>query len=167
MDYFHNTEDITRAFEPQDAIERLFVKDIVDIALEIDRLKHVINTLVKTKFHSLAEKAILHNVERASLESAKTFVKLALVGGDEHLIKELRKLAIDPDELLADSLRAHIEDIERFTKLIEAAEKRRNNAIMVGRRYQVKRMKRSRSSRHPTIELQAVNESSGYSDENS
>ncbi len=159
-DYFHITEDITRAIEPQDAIERLFVKDIADASLEIERLKHIINTMVKAKFHSLAERAVLNNVEKATLESAKTFIKLALVGGDKYLIKELEKLGINPDELMAESYSRQIDDIERFTKLIQAAEKRRNGAIMVGRRYQRQRLKRLQSSHRATIDLEAINESS-------
>jgi len=160
LDYFHITEDITRALEPQDAIERLFVKDIADASLEIERLKHIINTMVKAKFHSLAERAILNNVEKATLDSAKTFVKLALVGGDDYLNKELEKLGINPQELIAESYSRQIDDIERFTKLIEAAEKRRSSAILVHRRYQRQRLKRLQAGHRATIDLEVNNQSS-------
>jgi hypothetical protein len=102
---------------------------------------------------------VLYNLGKTTPEEAKTFIKLALVGGDENLFKELQRVGINPDELMAEAYRSHIDDIERFTKLIDMAEKRRNSAVTITRRYQRQRAKRLRSGHRPILDLEA-NESS-------
>ena len=64
-------------------------------------------------------------------------------------------LGINVDGVFAEAYRHELENVERFSGLIAAAEKRRRKAIEHVEKYQHRKLERAKRSPHPVLELVA------------
>jgi hypothetical protein len=120
------TAQFRSALEPQDIIEEILVRDAIDLTWEIQRLKDFKRQLLHAEredsLKKLLEKFLgFSGYDRERFEKWKD--------GDKEAIKAvndfLRGKGLDPSAIDSFSFKMHLDNMERFDRLIMQAEARR------------------------------------------
>ena len=115
-----------RAVNPQDVIEEILLRDVVDITWEIQRLKDYKMQLLQAK-REYSLQIILENFSDRNGYYKELYG--AWKNGDKKAIKLINGLlsakGLDPSAIDAFSFRSELDNMERFDRLIMQAEARR------------------------------------------
>jgi hypothetical protein len=119
-------DQFRRAVNPQDVIEEILLRDVVDITWEIQRLKDYKMQLLQAK-REYSLQIILENFSDRNGYYKELYG--AWKNGDKKAIKLINGLlsakGLDPSAIDAFSFRSELDNMERFDRLIMQAEARR------------------------------------------
>lgn len=128
---------VTRAVEPTDTIEEIWVRDIVDLAWDSQRLRRM-----KAGILSVARKKALERIfyetdspGELMMDEAYYTQELAAkwLNGDKEstdvVMMTLRQRDLDLDSIMAQALSDKLNEIERIDRMIASADARRNRVI--------------------------------------
>ncbi len=117
------------AIKPKDCIDEILVRDVVDLALEVARLRRTKANLVKARMPRGME-TVLRNV--CDLDRAEKLARQWAAGEREGTSKVKRYLAsmgLDLEAVAGEAMCADIRDIEAIDRMTMSAEQRRNLAL--------------------------------------
>jgi hypothetical protein len=121
---------MTRTLAPADVLEHMFLRDIVDLAWEVLRLRRLKANLMACAAHrgvaTLLRPLIEEDDERALL--ARGWVARR-DGAVEKVESLLAAAGFGPDHVAAATFSSTIYDMERIDRMMAAAERRRNSAL--------------------------------------
>ena len=120
---------IDEAVAPRDALEEIWVRDIVDNLWETLRLRRIKSNLMRSSAHE--------GLERVITPLTELYVRSDLVKGwarrEPQTVKEVEKLidkaGLAPDAIAAETLAANLETFDRIDVMITRAEARRNTIL--------------------------------------
>jgi hypothetical protein len=126
----HKLSDrINKTVKPVDALEEMWVADIVHLQWELQRLQESKAQLIHVKFEEgLREvlNSVLGEMDASILLNKR---KCGLDNAQEKLNALFRELEFNSDSIIAQTMVLYLDEIERLDRLILSAEVRRNNAI--------------------------------------
>jgi hypothetical protein len=136
-DYDTLLAKVTAAVKPADIVEAMWVKDVVDLMWEAQRLRRLrASLLMKAGRESLANLLTKSkNAGRMDGGCLFTIPELiaAYVAGDTTALAQvdliLREGGLDIHTLMARALAERLDDIERIERLISGADARRNRVL--------------------------------------
>jgi hypothetical protein len=121
---------MTRTLAPSDVLEHMFLRDVVDLAWEVLRLRRLKANLMACAAHrgvaTLLRPLIEEDDERALL--ARGWVARR-DGAVEKVESLLAAAGFGPDHVAAATFSSTIYDMERIDRMMAAAERRRNSAL--------------------------------------
>ncbi len=136
QDYDSFLVAVTAAVEPEDIIERLWVKDFVDLKWETMRLRRLLaSVLMSTANSILADQLRMGNAGQIDGVQVFTLPDLlkGFTDGDEKAVAEVgRVLALrgkDWDMILAQALLEKLDEIDPIDRMIAGADARRNKVL--------------------------------------
>jgi hypothetical protein len=127
--YHEFRTQVYAAIEPGDVIERVLINDYVDLAWEVSRLRHLAANLVRAKVHKgLCD--VLSPLKGPSQAKALSEGWLARKpDAVEEVKKVLTSAGLSLDTVRAQTFSIELDDVERISRMIEAAEARRNRCL--------------------------------------
>jgi hypothetical protein len=136
-DYDELLSRTTASVKPTDTIEALWVKDIVDLVWEAQRLRRFKSSLLMKAGRQALRSLLAKTKDAGQLNGVRTFSISELISaytaGDAVAVTEvemiLRRLGLDIDTLMAQALAEKLDDLERIDRLIAGADARRNRAL--------------------------------------
>jgi hypothetical protein len=136
-DYDELLSRVTAAAKPTDAIEALWIKDVVDLTWEAQRLRRLKASLLMKAGQQALTKLLLksRSTGQASGGRGPTVPDLvsAYATGDPAAVADVEQIlkggAQDADSLMAQALAEHLDDVERIDRLIAGADARRNRSL--------------------------------------
>jgi hypothetical protein len=131
--------DISRDIEPQDAIERIFVGDVVFHTWEVMRYRRIKNSLLGNSFHlavgTLMQEILLppspnglHQKSLASQDIAYEW-RHDFEDANRRVLKMLKDVMADESAIEAKTFRIVADDLERADRMLRAAETDRDRAL--------------------------------------
>ena len=120
---------ISTAIKPADILEDIWVRDIVDLVWEILRLRRLKASLMAASAHK-GLRTILYSLP--SQESTSTLVDGWVAREPrrtEQVNRMLASAGLTIDAVMAETLRANIDEIDRIERMTANAEARRNSAL--------------------------------------
>jgi len=119
-------DQFRRAVNPQDVIEEILLRDVVDVTWEIQRLKDYKMQLLQAK-REYSLRIILENFSDRNGYNKELYGEWK--NGDKKAIKLINGFlsakGLDPSAIDAFSFRSELDNMERFDRLIMQAEARR------------------------------------------
>lgn len=125
---------------PADAIEEILVRDVVDLAWEVLRLRRIKAALINVNMHHGLSK-VLETVRYGGQENYRLVQELtrAWAAGDKDAQKEVRRvldmIGSSLAEVAANTIDYRIDSFERLDRMLASAEARRNSALREVDRY--------------------------------
>ena len=117
---------VTAAVAPADIIEEFWVRDVVDLVWEALRLRRLKASLLLSSTAAGLQKVLAPILEYSEL---KPLVE-AWYGRDESALKDvatlLEQAGLTMDHVMAETLSAKLDDVERIDRMIANAEARRH-----------------------------------------
>ena len=120
---------VSTAINPADILEDIWVRDIVDLVWEILRLRRLKASLMAASAHK-GLRTILYSLP--SQESTSTLVDGWVAREPrrtEQVNRMLASAGLTIDAVMAETLRANIDEIDRIERMTANAEARRNSAL--------------------------------------
>ena len=133
-DYASLSKRIVGAAMPNDTIEELLIRDVIDLSWEILRLRRAKGGILKTSMNIGVER-VLDAVDYGRGKSYKYSEELSKMwmAGDKSARKEveaaLHKAQLSVDDVTAKTLECKLDSFERLDRMLASAEARRNNAL--------------------------------------
>lgn len=129
---------VTTAIKPNDPIEELWVKDVVDLVWEAQRLRRLKASLLMVGRKKALEKILdLAQVrELFSFGDPHSTSNLASqwLANDKHAVAEVRGIlkdrGLDADSIMAQALSDKLREVERIDTMIASADTRRNKTLV-------------------------------------
>jgi dsDNA-binding SOS-regulon protein len=128
---------VAAAVDPQDTIEWLYLKDVVDITWEIQRLRRFQTSIINNK-----RRDALGNIIAAVLDVGENATKVMVdrknladkfIAGDEETKKlvepQMKKYDLDDDSVMAEAFDRKLESIEAIDQMLTRAEVRRDRML--------------------------------------
>jgi hypothetical protein len=118
---------VNASLKPADVLEHVFIRDVVDLAWEVLRLRRLKASLMATAAQAGVARLLeplLDEPERAARDFAAR-----RPGSAEQVEAALAQAGFGADHVAAASLRACLFDFERLERMTAAAEARRNAAL--------------------------------------
>ncbi len=130
VDFLALTKNLVAAAEPEDAIEEILVRDVIDLSWEIRRLRQAKAGLLTVSFGA-ALKLVMETIglgysERESLS------KRWMAGEKEAqqtVHKALYEANLSEEDVTAQTMEIKLDSYERLDRMLASAEARRNNAL--------------------------------------
>ena len=118
---------VNESLEPADVLEHVFIRDIVDLAWEVLRLRRLKASLMATA----AQQGVARLLEPLLEEPERVARDFAArrPGSAEQVEAALAQAGFGADHVAAASFRACLFDFERLERMTAAAEARRNAAL--------------------------------------
>ncbi len=116
-DYNHMTAQVNAAVEPEDVFDRIYVKQVVDANLEIERLRHVYIATITVEYHELAKKQM--GIKLGSTKEADQWMQASSAHSEKYLSERLNDAGINTTQLQADALRKKLGLITEISKLLK------------------------------------------------
>ena len=117
---------VTAAVVPADIIEEFWVRDVVDLVWEALRLRRLKASLLLSSTAAGLQKVLAPILEYSELEPLVE----AWYGRDESALKKvatsLEQAGLTMDHVMAETLSAKLDDVERIDRMIANAEARRH-----------------------------------------
>jgi hypothetical protein len=133
-DYASLAARVVGTTKPDDAIEELLVRDVVDLTWEVFRLRRARAGVLKASM-SDGVRVVLDGLGHGAGETYGYTRQLgqAWAAGDKGARREvaaaLKKAELTIDELTAATVESKIDSFERLDRMLASAEARRNNAL--------------------------------------
>jgi hypothetical protein len=119
-----------RTLKPADLLEHVFLRDVVDLAWEVLRLRRLKANLMASAAHrgvaELLKPLVQQDEDRALL--ARGWVA-RVEGAVEKVENLLAAAGFGPDHIAAATFAANLFEFDRIDRLMTAAERRRNSAL--------------------------------------
>ena len=136
-DYDELLSKVTAAGKPTDAIEALWIKDMVDLVWESQRLRRLKASLLMKAGQQALTNLLAKTKDAGQVNGVRVFsvpeLITAYAAGEAAAVAEvetiLRRRGLDIDSLMAQALAEKLDDIERIDRLIAGADARRNRAL--------------------------------------
>jgi len=133
-------ERCREALEPENAIEWIWVRDVVDNHWEAQRLRRLRAALLDRRqvgpLEDLMRELQRKGMSLADLQTINLRLPILMRGwlrSEEKAVREVERIlsehGLDINSVMAEVLARNLPDIERFDRLIEAADRRRDRAI--------------------------------------
>ncbi len=128
---------ITAAVKPSDAIEVLWIRDVVDLMWESQRLRRLKANLLMNAGKQALANLLLNTKETGQVNGNRVMTIPELVNayaaGDPAAVVEVDRVLLergqDADSLMAQALAKRLDDVERLDRMIAGADARRNKAL--------------------------------------
>jgi hypothetical protein len=124
------TRKVTADVQPRDTIEKLLIRDFVDLAWEVFRLRRLKANVLKTGedigIDTFIRRLLPNDDSAYDLSEEWTACKPRALRRVSNL---LTKAGVTADAVVGETLVARLDDVERIDRLIASAEARRNNAL--------------------------------------
>ena len=122
-------ERISADVAPVDFVEEIWVRNVVDLVWESIRLRHLKSQLLRAAAHEGLARVLTPLLDWPSADRLSR--KWAL--GDEEAIAEVERLlgraGLTIDAVMAQTLAARIDDVERIDRMVTTAEARRDAVL--------------------------------------
>ena len=136
-DYDTLLAKVTATVKPADIVEAMWVKDVVDLMWEAQRLRRLRASHLMKAGREALENLLTKSKSAGHANSVGQFTVpeliTACVAGDATAVAQvdliLRERGLDIHALMASALAARLDDIERIERLISGADARRNRAL--------------------------------------
>lgn len=134
-DYDELLARVASAVGPTDVIEAVWVRDIVDLIWEGQRLRRLKASLLMLARRQAVMRLLDRShgpVRRPMTETQRAIVNEWLAGdehGAQHLADVLAERGLDLDSVMAQALSDRIRQVERMEQMIASAEARRQRAL--------------------------------------
>lgn len=141
---------VSGAVKPTEALEEIWVRDVVDLAWETLRLRRIKASL----FNANASRGLQELLENFMDPSEAEDLAIKWAVKDRATIKKVDKClasyGLTMDAVMAETLLLKIDDVERIDRMIMGAEARRNSAL---REFERHRASFARSLRQASDEI--------------
>jgi hypothetical protein len=120
---------VCATLQPSDVLEHIFIRDIVDLVWEVNRLRRLKASLMASAAHegmTQLLRPLLNDAEPATLARGWAARREDAVGKVE---SALAAAGFTMDHVAAATLAVRISDFERIERMTSAAEYRRNSAL--------------------------------------
>jgi len=136
-DYDALLSRVTQAVKPADVIEALWVKDVVYLTWEVQRLRRLKASLLMKAGRAALRDVLIKIKDPGILNGVRIFTTpeliRAYVAGDDEAMSVveaiLHERGLSADSLMAQALADKLDEIERMERLIAGADARRNRAL--------------------------------------
>jgi ribosomal protein L12E/L44/L45/RPP1/RPP2 len=129
------SDGVVASLKPQDFIEQILVRDVVDLFWEGQRWRRAITSLVSRAATENLEGELI--IQLGDEKGSVLFDKY--LQGDPGAVEEAQKAlsaaGLSMDDMQAKALCDHLEDVDRINRLIMGAEARRSAALRELERY--------------------------------
>ena len=127
---FHKlSERINKTVKPADALEEMWVADVVHLQWELQRLQESKIQLIHLKY----EEGLREVLNSVLGEMNATFLlnerKRGMDNAQAKIDTLLQELELNSDSIIAQTMVLYLDEIERLDRMILSAEARRNNAV--------------------------------------
>jgi hypothetical protein len=152
-------DQISKAVEPTDFVEEVFVREFADLNWEVLRMRRLKGDLLTQRVHDEIRSLVARRSDgRVADELMQRFQS-----GDEKAVDEveqfLAKLGLSTNSLTVRALTDNLDAIERIDYLLANAESRRNNALHEIQRHRLLLAERLRGAVQQ-IDAQAIQSAS-------
>ena len=124
--YEHLLTEISIAVTPADIFEKMWVRDIVDLTIEVFRLRRLEANLMKVNVYKGLSETLMPLVGRSEAEALAEGWAARKPEVVERVNKTLKAAGLSTDSILAQTLSYKLNDIERIKHMTALAETRRN-----------------------------------------
>ncbi len=122
---------VSGAVEPTDIIEEIWIRDIVDLEWEVQRLRRLKAQLITVTAHK-GLKQILLDLKLTDYNTASA-LSVAWAQCDSDSIKEVEELLasaeLTMDTVMAQTLALKLDQVDRIDRMLMSAEARRNSVL--------------------------------------
>jgi hypothetical protein len=127
----------TASVKPTDTIEALWIKDVVDLVWEAQRLRRLKASLLMKAGRQALRSLLAKTKDAGQVNGVRAFSIPELISAytarEAAAVTEvdmiLRRHGLDIDTLMAQALAEKLDDLERIDRLIAGADARRNRAL--------------------------------------
>lgn len=123
------SERITKAVKPADALEEIWVADVVHLQWELQRLHESKAQLIRMKYEEGFREVVTSIFGQMNAEILLINRKLKLDGAEEKINAALDHLDLTEQSIVAQTIVLYLDDLERLDRMIASAEARRNNVL--------------------------------------
>jgi len=121
--------EIFTAVTPADIFKKIWVRDIVDLTLEVFRLRRLTANLIKANEYQGLRETLAPLVDRSQAETLAEGWAARKSDVIEEVNKTLTSAGLTNDTILAQTFSLKVNDIERIQNMIALAEARRNATL--------------------------------------
>jgi len=121
--------EISTAVMPADVLEDIWVRDVVDLTIEVLRLRRFTANLMKANAYKGLSETLAPLVGRSQAETLAEGWAARKPEVVEEVNKTLTSAGLTPDSILAQTFSLKLNDIERIEHMIALAEARRNATL--------------------------------------
>jgi hypothetical protein len=122
-------KEISTAVTPADILEDIWVHDVVDLTLEVFRLRRLTTNLMKANAYKGLSETLAPLVGRSQAETLAEGWAARKSDVVEEVNKTLASAGLTTDSILAQTFSLKLNDIERIHHIMALAEARRNAAL--------------------------------------
>lgn len=127
---FHKlSERINKAVKPADALEEMWVADIVHLQWELRRLQESKAQFIRLKFEESIGEVLSSVIGTVNAQGVLVDRKVGVDGAQERLEKIFQAAELSQSTVDAQTIILYLDEIERLDRMVSSAEVRRNNAI--------------------------------------
>ena len=127
---------IEAAVKPTDALEEMWVADIIHLQWELQRLHNIKAQLIKANLYKGLEEMLQSTYAYESAADIASSWASGEAEAVERVERFLNARELTMEAVIAQTLAMHIDDIERIDRMIGSSELRRNNALREIKRHQ-------------------------------
>jgi hypothetical protein len=121
--------EVSTTVAPLDIFEDIWIRDVVDLTLEIFRLRRLIANLIKVNEYKGLSEALVPLVGRSQAETLAEAWAARKPDVVEKVNKTLASAGLSTDTILAQTFALKVNEIERIQHMIALAEARRNATL--------------------------------------
>lgn len=127
---FHKlSERINKTVKPADALEEMWVADVVHLQWELQRLQECKAQFIRLKHEEGYREVVITMCGEVVGQQALTNRKLEVEGVEEAIEKAFEHFGFTSKTVSAQTMVLYLDEIERLDRMVSSAEARRNNAI--------------------------------------
>jgi hypothetical protein len=127
--YDQLVREISTAVTPADIFENIWVRDVVDLTLEVFRLRRLTANLIKANAYKGLSETLAPLVGWSQAETLAEGWAARKSDVVEEVNKTLTSAGLTTDNILAQTFSLKVNDIERIEHMIALAEARRNDTL--------------------------------------
>ncbi len=127
---FHKlSERINKTVKPADALEEMWVADVVHLQWELQRLQECKAQFIRLKFEESIGEVLSSVIGTVKAQGVLVDLKVGVDGAQERFEKIFQAAGLSQRTVDAQTIILYLDEIERLDRMVSSAEVRRNNAI--------------------------------------
>ena len=138
--------EVSRVLVPHDVIEDMWIRDVVDLAWDVLRLRRLKANLLRVRARD-ALREVLDPLSKDAFDLARGWFARDAAAVDE-VERALKSAGLSMDTVMAATLRQELEEIERIEAMIANAENRRGTALSEIERHRASFAEKLRGTLH-------------------
>jgi hypothetical protein len=127
--YDRLVREISTAVTPADILEHIWVRDVVDLTVEVFRLRRLTANLMKANEYKGLTETLAPLLGRSQAETLAEGWAVRKPDVVEEVTKTLTSAGLTTDSIVAQTFALQVNDIERIQHLMALAEARRNATL--------------------------------------